>query len=188
MRKIVKELVVNNIIDKNKVNTYTYGFEVLLIKFIVLAAAIILGCILKTIDVLLLFLALFVPLRKYAGGIHAKNKYVCMSLSVIILLIIQVGYKYITFGWHLSGVIEIISVMIIIVLSPGECEKHILKTEQRKKYKYMSWIFCSINIICFAISIYLKLSLLQYAACMSLLLQGLLLVPLIFIRNSRKRG
>lgn len=185
MYKIVQELVKHNIIDKNKANTYIYGFEVLMIKFIVLAITIVLSFVFRTIDVLLLFLLLFVPLRKYAGGIHANNKYVCMSLSIIILGVIQAGYKYIMLNCYISGAIVILCAMIITIFSPGESEKHVLKVEQRKKYKHMSWIACSINVILFAISLWLRLRLIQYVSCMSLMLQGLLLIPLIF---SKKKG
>lgn len=186
MNKIVQELVKHNIIDKNRTNTYKYGLEVLKIKFIVLTISIILGCVFKSISVLFLFLVLFVPLRRYAGGIHANNKYVCMSLSIIILLLVQIGYKYIILDKCFSSVIVTLGTIIVVSLSPGESKNHILNVEQYKKYRYMSMIFSGINVVCFIVSLCLELSLLQYVSCTSLLIQELLLIPLLFM-NKRNR-
>ncbi|MEG2506487.1 MAG: accessory gene regulator B family protein [Longicatena sp.] len=86
IKKFVGYLEDNGVIDNQQIEEYVYGFEVLKLKiihsFLIMLIAFYTG---KFIPILL-FLYLFSSVRSLIGGKHAKSKYVCLFISLMMTM------------------------------------------------------------------------------------------------------
>lgn len=116
---ITDELEENQTIKHEERELYEYGFRqgftALLNIFTTLAIGLLFGCLLQNIA----FLVFYIPLRSFAGGYHAKTPLRCYFQSIVMLLLVSMGFKYIELG-ILSHIIILLSSCIIIIFSPIE--------------------------------------------------------------------
>lgn len=88
-KKITASLVLNKIISTDDMEAYTYGLELLIPKLVLYLLVFILAALTKTVVVSLLFVVMYMSLRKYTGGFHCKTaeRCLCVSLLIHILMI-----------------------------------------------------------------------------------------------------
>lgn len=93
MIKRLSQLIVSmqlnkGVISKDKVILLEYGYRVFIGKLLSGVIFLSIAAITHTILEMLIFLALFIPLRQYAGGFHFKREEVCICFSAIISFIL----------------------------------------------------------------------------------------------------
>lgn len=91
VRNIVEYGIAFGEIKQDDQEMYTYGYTILLETSICIVA---MGCIGALFDMLIeviVFSAVFIPLRSFGGGIHADRDWKCILLSVVV----TTGYCFI---------------------------------------------------------------------------------------------
>lgn len=74
----------NHVIEKEEIEIYQYGFEIILSSLIGFILSIAVGCCLEMFFYALLYYGIFVILRLFTGGFHA-NTY--LSCNLVFLLV-----------------------------------------------------------------------------------------------------
>lgn len=119
---ITSFLLHQDIIQKNKQEIYTYGFEYLISLFISVVGIIIIafsmGWVLETVG----FIIGFFLVRSVSGGYHAKTHLQCQIMSYIVyalnMLILKVLFEHIKSTVLLTGILAIVSILLIFIFAP----------------------------------------------------------------------
>jgi len=119
-KNLTDHLVLNQVIPESDSEVYSFGFEVGFSMIVNLVLSFVIGFFIGMPLEGLLLLAVFIPLRSFAGGFHASNQFRCLWLSVLavgaVLLFARFAASVLTpMPIMLIGVI---SAVIIAVLSP----------------------------------------------------------------------
>lgn len=158
VNRAVDQFVCKNIIKSNERAIYEYGLKNGIILVWNLLTIILIGAVSGHLQIAIIFMLCFVPLRTYAGGYHAKSPVACYVISVAIIIgaiaaVLAIGNLAIIWSIPLS--------LIIYVLSPVETPKKKLSNRQKHKYQSVTavilmvlFIFCVISQ--FGSIIYLK--------------------------------
>jgi len=131
---IAKTLYENNHIDKEYLNVYSFLFAYMLDELLFDIIAIISGIIFNRLLICICFLLVTIPLRQFAGGIHAHSAIQCTILSYsifyIILFLCPVADIYMQDIWIY---ILLLCICIIIRLAPIDTKNKRLSATQKKK-------------------------------------------------------
>ena len=83
---VVNSLIKNDLLQKSEVELYRFGIKRLLLFCINVITTIIIGIICNMLWQSVVFSIAYIPLRRYAGGYHAKTPQKCYLLSVLLIL------------------------------------------------------------------------------------------------------
>lgn len=97
VRGIVGYGVTSGGIKEDEQEVYTYGYTLLFETSICIAAMGCIGILFDMILEVIVFSAVFIPLRSFGGGIHAEQDWKCILLSAIVTM----GYCFVlSLNWH----------------------------------------------------------------------------------------
>lgn len=134
-RRIGDNLVRSNVVKAEDAEIYIYGINQILISVLNVFSALIIGLIFGVFFEILVFMAVYIPLRSYAGGYHARTPLRCYIFSVIMLIAVSLGLKYLCIAEWVYYVIFALVIIIICVLSPVEDRNKPLDEIEHKIYK-----------------------------------------------------
>jgi len=116
--RITKKLADNGIIEVNNQELYRYGIQQGLTMFLNLATMLLIGIISGMLWQSITFHIIYIPLRNYAGGYHAKTPLRCYFCSIAIMLAILSVMKWAPMPNRICVVIMLLSLLCIYVLAP----------------------------------------------------------------------
>lgn len=134
-RRIGDDLVRSNVVKAEDAEIYIYGINQILVSILNISSALIIGLIFGVFLEVAVFMVAYIPLRTFAGGHHAKTPLRCYVFSVIMLIIVSLDLKYISFAEWTYYAVFILAIIIICVLSPVEDKNKPLNEIERKVYK-----------------------------------------------------
>lgn len=143
---------------------YEYAVYIVLSAVFHILTTIVIGVCFNLVFESVLFYLSFIAIRKFAGGYHSKTPAMCyvfsiiMTVSVLILLKVLVMYNnlYLQIFTFMCG---ILSVIVVIILSPLDNENNLLGDKEKHIYKIISIInTCVLFIIASVIIIFNLLS------------------------------
>lgn len=185
--KAISNRILTNLSSHTKINMdhrdiYAYALEKYLSgifnSIIFIITAIVLQIPLETIA----FSLFYIPIRKYAGGIHAKTRTGCLILSLVIMVSIIKAATLIAMtdywvGLSLLGLV--VAAILIFYFAPTDCENKRLSLEVKRHNKVRARIILVIEllIILAGILFFPKLDRYIVIAVMGLLLEGIFLLP-----------
>lgn len=168
--KIIDNLILNKIIPNEDRDIYEYGLTQLPHLLLNIIFALIVGLLFDLLIETLFFEILYINIRSYSGGYHAKTRRNCTIISFAILILsclltnffirVKIHNKFV-----LLLIIGIFNSMFIYRLSPVQAQNKPLSMEdiaQIRKKLFDKIIICNIlftvfalfkNIITFTISI-----------------------------------
>ena len=176
--KLASYLVKTNCIADGEFSLYAYGLFLLIANIIFIIVLFIFGAIFQCIIENLVFYISFRAIRSFAGGYHADTEMRCEILTTL-------SFFFTTFAIFLSeqqGVqiivlfFTIIAIPIIAVFSPLDTPAKPLDTDEKKKYRKISFLILSIIVLIIIVSSIFKIKLLLVPCCLSLILESILLV------------
>lgn len=91
--KLAKKLIRYS--EAGKEEIYIYGLELIISTFFCLLSILLVPCLLSSFTSGLVFISIFVPLRLFSGGYHAKTYSKCFVISNLSYLLV-LFLKYIT--------------------------------------------------------------------------------------------
>lgn len=125
----------NHIIKHDDRELYIYGFNQGLNILLNLITTLVVGLLFHNILEVAIFIAAYIPLRSFVGAYHAKTPLRCYIYSIVMLILVSVGMKYLLFVNMVYYVILAISALIIFVLSPVEDKNKPLDKIELKVYR-----------------------------------------------------
>lgn len=132
-----EKLISNHIISEEESDLYGYGYECLLLKFIHIFSYLCIGFLLNRLPELLIIGIVLLPLRRNAGGYHAKTRFGCyvLSCTFIWMILLVSGMEFNQFIWWTAS---IISNLLIIFLAPADNENKRLDRDEIIYYRRKS--------------------------------------------------
>ena len=85
---ILKKMIDYHIIDNDDKEIYIYGLNTGIMIIINLFTFLIFSYLMKELDMAIILLLSFIPLRSLSGGIHCSSKFVCYIVSNTTMLIL----------------------------------------------------------------------------------------------------
>lgn len=138
--KIGKIITKNMMLTDEDYEVYIYVFEYIFQNIIFWTCAITIGVVCRRVKEMLVFLLVFIPLRKTSGGVHAGTVDICLLFSFLIYFM----NIYIPELWNISfavgKILEITLATMIVILSPVDCANLKLDQERKKKKKIFTGI------------------------------------------------
>lgn len=145
-------LLRNDIIESEKLDTYIYGFEVMISSISGFAIALILGLVFSQLLECILFLIIFVSLRSFCGGYHADTYLKCNSIFAITIALVMLILKFVPqYPIYIHFLIGIFSLMTVITFTPVENQFKPLDDKTKKKCRivstFLTVVFSSISVL-----------------------------------------
>jgi accessory gene regulator B len=149
-------LIKNKIVDIKQRDVYVYGLEVILLNGSLLIVFLITSLLCREMINFWAYLIFFLPLRIFSGGYHAKSSESCFVLSTIMYgLSIAITFffplLYQNWKWIIAG---IISIIVILALSPMVNENNPLTQSQRKRNRIIVCILLAVDLVTFILCCY----------------------------------
>lgn len=138
-QRLTDVLIAHNAIDTSRRPTFIYGFELLLSTSLSVLSIIIISAYLSQLSAALTFLLIFISLRLFNGGAHAKTYRRCflMTNAVYFIVLMLSTWASSVFPWCSHPLpyflFTLIFMMIIFYLSPIKHINHPLSEERYKK-------------------------------------------------------
>lgn len=183
--KITGYMTDNKIIISDDEAICQYGIQQLLTMLVNLICTIILGVLYERLFESILIVALYIPLRSYAGGFHAKTSFRCFVYSLVMMFLLLSVIKFFKLGNTICFIICIMSGIIIFLVSPVPDKNKPLEKIEYKVFKRRSRQILAIEVLLFVVSILTKWN--TIAECVSLSL-GLVAVMLVMGRKNKGSG
>jgi accessory gene regulator B len=137
---ISQKLVSSSVIPMNIIDIYTYGLE-LIISFLVTSFIIVvIGIITSQITSSIMFLLVFILLRRFTGGYHAKTHLRCKLCTVIIYIINLFFINHFEFTYKQIILLVLFGFFVTICFSPVPNEYKPIPIERRPYLKKISVI------------------------------------------------
>jgi len=156
--KLSEKLLQQNIITNEQYEICRYGFQqgmTVLLNFITIA---VIGCIMHEFLHAMLFMAAFIPLRRYAGGFHAKTPVRCYLYSVGTVIAILLAIKLSMLTHPICVTIYAVAGTVIAVLAPIEDKHKPLDQTERSVYRKRTLIVAAIETAVFILSFALHMN------------------------------
>ena len=136
-------LIKHKILNIKKREVYTYAIEVILLNSTLLVALLGISIVGKCVGFFAEYLLFFVPIRKFAGGYHAKHSETCFVISIAVYLgaifIYEKGQNL--YKNEIAIICFILAMIIIGIWSPLENSNHPLTDYQYKRNRrIVYWI------------------------------------------------
>lgn len=136
-----------NIITENDREIYEYGFQITMANIFNFIIVILIGLIFSSIIQALIFYSVFISIRIYSGGFHAKSYGKCFALFALICFLCM-GGTYFLMNFRFLCYVSIMSVIIqgicINKMAPMEHDNRPLNKEEKKKFRARSRLIFSI--------------------------------------------
>lgn len=174
---ITNRMLALSVIEEDDRELYCYGFFLLITRSFFFLVTAITGFLSGVLFESLVFYGMFMLLRTYAGGVHAKTERQCTVLTTIALSASILGIKAMgqAFGMLVPIAMLTFGSISIALLSPLDTQEKPLDKTEKKHYRLICLILVALCIISSIISRLLLLNSVYYPIVASVFLEGVLL-------------
>ncbi len=156
--KITDKLEENGAVSKSDRELYEYGLRQILSTLLNAATALLIGLAIGMTGHAVIFIAAYIPVRIYAGGLHASTPKRCWAVSAVMLVAALFAVKYIPkeYFWIITA-LSLAACACIIWLSPVEDSNKPLDDEENRVYRTRTISLLSVEIALTGTLIFLNL-------------------------------
>ena len=177
-KKVVKKLIDSGNITSSERELYEYGIFILMSNILYIVITAILGLVFGLFYQSLLFFIVFMVIRQYAGGYHASTELrceifttLCILASIIIMRLISGNLSFLV----VLGLTAFLSILIF-VFAPIDTDEKTLDEVELKIFCKRTKLILIIIVAVIIVSFYFEIKVICIPCCMSLILEGVLLV------------
>ncbi len=171
---IVFWLIKNNIIEIDEREVYIYGLEALLLNITNIITALVISILTCSPGHFIAFLTVFVPLRAFAGGFHAKTSTRCYIYTTLLygITVLLIKLCPLLYQNLMVKILFIIIIIIIIKLAPQISNNHILDQKTILRNKIVSIVLIVLDSLIIIIMLHnvIVSSMIIFIAVVSILL------------------
>jgi accessory gene regulator B len=180
--RILDHLASNTDIDMEHREIYAYSLERYISGIVDFITFSVLAVVLRIPAETAIFALFYGPLRKYAGGYHAKTRSRCMVLSIATLLSVVFLAKRIALMnyWGILSLITlVIAGLLIFLFAPTDSENRRLSEETKKQFRRKArLIFAADSLFLIFAVVYLEtFKMYVLIGVLAVLLEGMILIP-----------
>ena len=139
-----KYLCRNKIIEDEYYDIYVYGAELLLSFIVTTGIILLIGLLTGSIPMTLCHVTVFILLRRFTGGYHAKTYLKCKIITIAVYLLVLVSATFVDVHWYLYPALLCIGNITIRFLAPVENPNKPLTDPEKIKFRRLSHIFFSL--------------------------------------------
>lgn len=142
-KRMASFFVRNDVIKSEDEEVYEYGLQLLLSTVFNGIIALILAIISGTALQCVCYLAVFVLLRKSAGGFHAKTHFGCCCILSVVLSLFIIFIKFVPNEVYgiVAAIAVVFSVVIILMFAPLEHENKPISDKDKSRLRKISIIY-----------------------------------------------
>ena len=118
--KITDSFIQNGVIPSEDKDLYTYGLEQGTLMVLNIATTIVIGIVLRMVWQSILLTLVYIPLRTYAGGYHARTQFRCYIFSIGTMSITLLGIKLIPWTSIICLMVALCAGSIVFLFAPVE--------------------------------------------------------------------
>lgn len=131
--------------DDETQNFYRYGIEITISSFVNIINILLIGIVTGEMFASIVFLLIFICLRSFTGGYHAKTYLKCILLLSVSFTVVDMLYKIINL--RISKILIIISlafsIITLLLFCPIENSNKPLGSDKKRCHKIISLVlFC----------------------------------------------
>ena len=157
---------------------YIYGFFLLVSHFFYLVVTLLAGMLFDVVLESIVFYSVFMVIRNYAGGVHAKNEIVCTLLTTISIL---VSISIMSYMYNCNYIIIPLIMLLfgsisIICFAPLDSEEKPLDCEEVSIYRKASISGLVLFFLTALISFHFSFYGIAYAISCAIFWEGILLL------------
>lgn len=116
---IVEKLIKLEIISRNDKEIYCYSYQYIIELLLFCSSLLLISLPMSNVTSTLIFIITVIPLRTFAGGIHAPTKQLCSILSYILFfLCIYIPYYMLKLSYNIIFPMLITTLICICITSP----------------------------------------------------------------------
>ncbi len=142
---IVDTLIDGRILSDSQRQLYEYCFNTILEIIISIISAVIIGIAFRKLIAVIIFMAVFFPLRTFCGGFHCETSRGCYIMSMVFLIAAIWSYPYFRLiPQAIYMIAAIINYIFIIILSPVSGKYKHISPYDRKRMKITALIITSL--------------------------------------------
>lgn len=173
--KLLDTLLKNNIIQDNDKEIYAFAIECACSKAINYSIYIAMAIVLKMQLQMLLMAIAFIPLRRNAGGFHAKTKSGCFILSYSLVIIALVMCKM-EIPIIVELIILVLSDVLIIILAPLDNNNKRMDLVEKLYFAKRARAFMLVISVIGVVSIFMNLKVVFNCIVLGVCMETILLV------------
>lgn len=182
-QRLADSFVRNGIIKQDDKDIYSYGINMSIQISFTVITTLLLGFLFGRILESIIIMASYFPLRSYAGGYHAGTQFKCNTVSVLVMSILLLAVRYVTFGVPISLGVSLFAGTVIYLMVPVEdCNKPLDHTEYIVYRKRAKGILI-IELLVLITAVFLKLEFIYVPLMLSITLAAFMLIAGLF-KNS----
>lgn len=175
---LTQKLVTSSVIEEGDRELYNYGFFLLLIRSFFFFITVFTGFVASVPAESVLFYMVFISLRTYAGGGHAKTETTCTMLTTLALTVsvLVIKVMILTNSNIISMLMLIVGSFFVFVFSPLDSEDKPLTNEEKRHYRLICYCLASMYIVISNIAQYFSITMVHYSVACGVFLEGTLLI------------
>ena len=185
---ITKKMITKYNLKEIDEDIYSYGMFMFLSFSIFLLLTVFIGTFLNCLIESLVFYFSFQSLRKYCGGYHADTSVKCEIITTIICILSVLSIKAVKL-WEVVNpffTIAILFSVIIFILTPVDTYENPLSNQEKKSFGKIGRIILLVMLSIISVTFVFEISLIVIPCCVSIVLEGVLLVAG-KIKNSKRK-
>lgn len=180
---LAEKFVKKHTIHSEEKEVYRFGIQQGLTIALNLLTTLVIGLVFQMVLESFLFLAVYIPLRSFAGGAHAKTANRCYIYSSVMIIAVLLVIKFFPLRNFICDCLSLISGFGIFLLAPVETEHKKLDDLEKQVYRKRTRVILVVEVI-----VQLLLSLTSWnhgVMCFTLAFVSLCLVMLAGIIKNR---
>lgn len=149
-------LVQKGIVSREDEELYSYGLRQSWLFLLNVSTALVIGWLMDALTACILFMVCYVPLRRMAGGYHARTPFRCYLLGIVLITAALAAIKWLP--WTMKGALITAAIASVVIwrLAPVEDENKPLDEEEREMFQKRARQIVIIELLVFMTNIILQ--------------------------------
>ena len=176
--RIAQMLITSSLIEEGDWELYSYGFFMIIGRIYYFFVTVVTGLLMGIPFESALFYVVFMVLRTYAGGVHAKTEIACSVLTTLAMISSVLGIKQLELLDNSLFPLLMLGTgsLCILLFSPMDTNEKPLDEQEQGKYKAICVVIVLMCIIVALISQLFSIHRIFYAIVCSIFLESILLI------------
>lgn len=174
--RITQTLVNYGCISKEDTELYSYGFRQLFMMLLNISITLMIGIVLDELLQSIVFSLGYIPIRSFAGGYHAKTPQMCTIFSSFMILTVLLLMKFVTLTNIAILLLWIVSVGVIVALSPVQDNHKPLDNVEKIAYRRKTILLLILDSVGIIVSMVLSFGSISYSLVLSLCCLSIMLL------------